>query len=718
MPRAWRIFPFLFLLIQCPDFEPYRAEPADFAAISSTAADSEADHLIFWSVLFSDFAEGEFFSVLNPSDSTEPLSNWTVTDGEGSLIFPQNATAAPKEVIHVALDPQSFLDQNGHLPEYSIKAGPSLFGTVISSGSFRLNNDGDELLLYDPDNEEVDAVFFGKLQGGIDESLGWSGEPVPSPGRGRIIMRQDLSDTDCQDDWLSLRERRVGQSSFSVHSNDAIVTPLLLPEHSNYILDRLEDAKREVCICSHEFDSEQIFASLIGLAERGIDVRMILEGSPAGGISDDSKSLLSALAERGISVQMMSKSDRSIRRYQCLHAKYIVIDRETSIIMTENLVDSVFDFALGSGNRGWAAIIESESISRQLIDMFTEDSSTVYGDVVSNPYDADVTVSAQHRLRSGLLAPVRCVPSPINRHCQVTLFSFPDCANGLPVLCDLIRGTETSISCEVFYADLYWDTWAYGEILSPVISSLEDAISRCDQLLIGMDNSWFSEREERNSRIIEYLSQCTELPGDCYIGYPADDAPFELLHNKGLVIDHRYSWVSSANWNCASFTGNREIGILIDDRDIAEFLERRIYLDIYGDDDPPEMLIDISLSDDRTNWVVRMSGDSDESGLASVVFLTGESEIHDWRLEVGVDEVACDVEIIAKDLFGNTADFAFTLFPDGGRLGPRGIACSDCGLYLSIASAVAIVLLSTPLKSLNRLCGKAFRLICDRRKDE
>lgn len=696
------IVSFLIILIACPHVELHnKTAPDNLASSLSSSADSSADRLIFWSVLFSDYAEGEFFSVLNPSESTLSLSNWSVTDGEGYVIFPSGATVAPNQVINVARDPQSFLGQNGHQPDYSIKDGPSFLGTLRSNGSFRLNNDGDELYMFDSNGDEVDAVLFGKVDTGGRESSNWTGERIPSPGRGRIIQRQSASDTDGKEDWLSFRERRAGQSSFPVHRSEAVVTPLLLPEHSNYVLKRLGEAQHDAFICSHEFDSEQLLGKLMQLVDRGVRVRMLIEGSPAGGLSENSKSMLFAIAQKGAIVDVMTRSEWSLRRYPCLHAKYIVIDHETSIVMSENLVGPVFDSELGFGNRGWGAIIESPSFSSRLIEIFKEDSSSAYGDTAN--ILSGFFIPTQNCTLTVDAPPIRAVPTPQSRKCQVSLHTFPDCAKGQPVLYDLIQGSDVSIACQVFYADLYWDTWAYGEILSPIISSLEDAVSRYDQFVLCMDSSWFSEIDGRNAKVIQYLLERADAPENAFMGYPGSNAPFEVLHNKGLIVDHRYSWVSSANWNCASFCSNREIGILIDDLDIAQFFEGKISLDIFGDDNPPEMLVDLSLSRDRTDWILRMSNESDESGLSSVVFFTADTGPREWELRIGVDEEAYDVEILAWDLYGNCAEYSFTLFPDGVHPRQGVVAHRGFGLFLSVASAAAIAFLFLPQNKIKRL---------------
>ena len=46
---------------------------------------------------------------------------------------------------------------------------------------------------------------------------------------------------------------------------------------------------------------------------------------------------------------------------------------------------------------------------------------------------------------------------------------------------------------------------------------------------------------------------------------------FQNVHNKGVIIDNEYVLISSINWNENSFLNNREIGIILNHPNIAQF---------------------------------------------------------------------------------------------------------------------------------------------------
>ena len=53
----------------------------------------------------------------------------------------------------------------------------------------------------------------------------------------------------------------------------------------------------------------------------------------------------------------------------------------------------------------------------------------------------------------------------------------------------------------------------------------------------------------------------------------------EKLHNKGMIVDQKFTLISSINWGSGGGALNREIGIIIESEDIAEY-----YREIFWDD--------------------------------------------------------------------------------------------------------------------------------------
>ena len=76
----------------------------------------------------------------------------------------------------------------------------------------------------------------------------------------------------------------------------------------------------------YELSSANITDALIDTEKRGVDVEVLLEGGPVGGISAEEKAAVWRLNQSGIPVYEMTTSGSGHAPYRYDHAKYVVID--------------------------------------------------------------------------------------------------------------------------------------------------------------------------------------------------------------------------------------------------------------------------------------------------------------------------------------------------------------------------------------------------------
>ncbi len=74
----------------------------------------------------------------------------------------------------------------------------------------------------------------------------------------------------------------------------------------------------------------------------GVDVEVLLEGGPVGGISAEEKAAVWRLNQSGIPVYEMTTSESGHAPYRYDHAKYVVIDDRSVIVTSENFGHSGF----------------------------------------------------------------------------------------------------------------------------------------------------------------------------------------------------------------------------------------------------------------------------------------------------------------------------------------------------------------------------------------
>lgn len=153
----------------------------------------------------------------------------------------------------------------------------------------------------------------------------------------------------------------------------------------DFLLDAFRGAARSIRVVSYLLTDDETEAALIAAASRGVDVRVIVEGSQAS--NADARL---ALARGGVQVR------EGDPRFALTHQKSVVIDDVQALVMTQNLTMSGFD-----RNREYIALFTG-SVAEELAAVFDADWSrggfTAETSLVLSP------VNSRFRLESLLLA--------------------------------------------------------------------------------------------------------------------------------------------------------------------------------------------------------------------------------------------------------------------------------------------------------------------------
>ncbi|MEM3038595.1 MAG: hypothetical protein QXE45_04280, partial [Thermoplasmata archaeon] len=89
---------------------------SSISADAIIAYDDCAHDLLFVRIQFDDIDDGEFFSICNVGRVAVDLANWSITDGEGDLIFRTGLEIMPMRELTIARSYSSYLRQNGQAP--------------------------------------------------------------------------------------------------------------------------------------------------------------------------------------------------------------------------------------------------------------------------------------------------------------------------------------------------------------------------------------------------------------------------------------------------------------------------------------------------------------------------------------------------------------------------------------------------------------------------
>lgn len=120
----------------------------------------------------------------------------------------------------------------------------------------------------------------------------------------------------------------------------AVLTIAIAPDNAyQTIIDQIDSAQSTIQIESLTFENTGIANALIEATNRGVGVTVLLEGAPAGGITDQEKHVCQQIENAGGQCWfMVNDSEEDVfDRYRFLHAKFMLIDGARAVIGSENM---------------------------------------------------------------------------------------------------------------------------------------------------------------------------------------------------------------------------------------------------------------------------------------------------------------------------------------------------------------------------------------------
>jgi hypothetical protein len=348
----------------------------------------------------------EAFQLINVSTSPIDLTNWTVTDFEGTITL--IGTLASGQTIWIAREAASFYLEFGFKPdyEYQLDSDPAV-PNLARSGSLALANTGDQLAFFNASSVLVDAVVF---QGGATTSTDWSGATINAYTQGvfgqegQILYRRrdqatgrPVSDTDTAVDWAQATDDPINGKKvqypgwdldryFFTHkiTQTATITYAVAPDALySTVATYISQASQSIYYEGYTFDNAHL-ADLISTtlaAHPGITVTLLLEGGPVGGIENQDKRNCQVIETAGGQCWFIINDSNATPvihdRYSFQHAKFMIIDDKYLLTGSENLnytsmpADNKADGT--SGNRGVWLVTDSADLIAYALDIFNHD---------------------------------------------------------------------------------------------------------------------------------------------------------------------------------------------------------------------------------------------------------------------------------------------------------------------------------------------------------
>ncbi|MFD1569469.1 phospholipase D-like domain-containing protein [Halorubrum laminariae] len=463
---------------------------------------------------------GEYLVVALPR-----RGNWSLSDGYHDASIPSNASG----LVALSTDPERSAEFLADAPAAADR-GPAELRRL--DGYFPLSASGDRIELRH-DGVPVDIVEYGRVSDGH---------------RWRA-------------DWGEWRPRGYDPRE-PARIEDASVTPFVLPDSPDVPVETLRGTEDRLLLAGYTLESDRTANVLVDAVDRGVDVRVLLEGSPVGGFSARSARLVDRLVAAGVEVRIL---DGDAERFRFHHAKYAVAD-DRAVVLTENWKPSGTG---GRTNRGWGVVAEptpgSESVPRNpspadaLAALFRADAAATDARPWRE-FEADTEFHDSGRANDTY--PTRFEP-PAPARADVTLLTAP--GNAADRIVARIDAADDRVLAVVPRT---------GGPNDRIVRALRRAADRGVDVHLLLSGAWYDRDDNR-----DLATTLDSEPIAVAVSEPR--GRYGKIHAKGLVVDDA-AIVGSLNWNEGAATENREVLLAVDDAAVADFYARAYAADWRG----------------------------------------------------------------------------------------------------------------------------------------
>lgn len=549
----------------------------------------------------------QYIRLYNPLKGPLDLAGWSVGDLRTRGLFPEGSRIGPGQTFYAARSTEGFEQRMGFPPDAVWGDGPAEEAKRMNgAASLVMQREAGVALLRDAAGLPVDQVAWGQPTAAAP---GWKGSPAPAPGVHEVLdrAREEAGwssrapgpyrpDTDTAADWrqgtawVDRRVLRPGQtflpdSTFTAQA----VTAYSSPDSAYAVLSDLFDgARQSIDVNIYNFTNIHLARKLAAAAGRGVRVRILFEAAVLGHVGEAERLVAQVIDEAGGEVRwILNQPGAGIYgRYVYNHAKYGVIDGRRVYVQSENMGPTGVPIDNTNGNRGWGVAVESEPLAAYMSRVFEADWNPNHGDIF--PFDAGSPfgppppgTAPEPDLPPGGYPrpfPALTVTTPV----RVTPVLAPDHAlletKGITAL---IRQARRSILVEQLYIYAHWGPRTGSPETHPnlFLAELIAAARRGVRVRILLADTYVDPSAPKdNAWTTAYLNRLASEEGlDMQARLMRTDlVKVEKLHNKGLVVDGERVLVSSINWSLNSPANNREVGLILEHPEIAQF-----YTDVF-----------------------------------------------------------------------------------------------------------------------------------------
>jgi len=315
----------------------------------------------------------------------------------------------------------------------------------------------------------------------------------------------------------------------------------------------VENATDSLDVNAYLMNSDSLEEALRDAAARGVHVRLLLEGAPAGGQKSRSPldaASLAAFNNSGVWVRTFRAGEADAARD---HAKYLIVDGRQVAVLTENLVGAALSDE--DPNIGYGAFCTCRALARDLAALFGWDFERGEDRSAGPAWTEAERPAPQDEGEGDGWASLLLSPAP-------TLSAWEA----------LVAGARSSLRLEGLSADL--ETLGPA---SPLGAALLEASRRgvTVHVLLSADFDGL-EGSETQAAARALAAAAADLPAFEVRSLARPPGSNSTLHAKVLVVDGARFILGSHNFVRAAFALNREVSLLVDDAAAARGLAERM----------------------------------------------------------------------------------------------------------------------------------------------
>jgi phosphatidylserine/phosphatidylglycerophosphate/cardiolipin synthase-like enzyme len=489
-----------------------------------------------------------------------------------------------------------------------------------------LNNIGEGLQLVDTRSRVVDTLVYGT---GVSQP-GWAGaalQPyVVSPAvtaDGLVLLRKPdpltrlpTIDSGTARDWINdasdaTTGRRGAYPGWDMERfgtplvANGTVTVAIAPDGSFDVVSRtLSAATRSVDLEMYTFEHARLADLLAQKVSQGVRVRVLLDGAPGGGISNQGKWVCQRLnSANGGCWFMASDAASDIHaRYPSLHTKLAIIDGRTIIVGSENFGPNGLpddDKRDGTaGQRGMLAVIDSPALAARAQEVFDDDIDQAHRDITHwcaagckvGPPDFGFTPSYTSGNSAGEVAYNTrfATPLSIGAPVSVELATSPESnlRNGGIVALLNSAGAGDVIVAEQLNEPYYWGPKNSNPAVdpNPRLAAMIGAAARGARVRVVLDSFYDDVDDPRGNRAtaqyLNDLARANRWDLRALTGNPTRRG----IHNKLIAVkvgNRKYVQVGSWNGSEVSAKRNREMTVLIESTPVFDYVYSAVLYDFW-----------------------------------------------------------------------------------------------------------------------------------------